>query len=227
MMKICVDWVEGENNAVPQERATMAELKILVGRRNATAYEENGERAESLFVSVYGLAEGLAHEWWRMLGSRDDGISFRDYRDGYILPDVRVMFDGRRFRVRAEKFECKNPPLSFAACPEVACERAKFEHTLSEFIETVQARLHAKNLQSTPLDLCWARVKNSRQNPEEAAFCEAAGALHLDPYSISDAAASRILESARGRGGEVLLKSLNAERVGRHDQAESIGVAMS
>ena len=222
-MQLCVNWVDGEDNAVPEERATVAELKVLLGGENAAAHEERGEKFEDLFVSVYSLAEGLAEDWWRMLGSRDaDGISFHDYRDGYVLPDVRAACDGQDFRVWANGLELENPPVRFAACPEVVYPRHEFEGILTDFIDKVRARLRAKSLKSTSLELSWGRVMASRKDSDEAAFCEAAGALHLDPYAISAADKQFILESAREYKGEALLEFLSDARTAKRAKASKM-----
>ncbi|MGI9322803.1 MAG: hypothetical protein ACR2PJ_04385, partial [Pseudomonadales bacterium] len=186
-MKLHTSWLDGEANAVPEERETVADLKVEIGDKNATSHKEDGEERECLLVSVYGLAEGLAREWWQIMGNRDGEISLQRYRDGYVLPDVRLMFDGERFRIWADKLELENPPIHFNFCPEIFLGRAEFEGTVTDFIDKVLNRLQEKKLPSASLELCWARVMESLNNPEEVAFCEAAGALRLDPYSISDA----------------------------------------
>jgi len=58
----------------------------------------------------------------------------------------------------------------------------------------------------------WARVQESRADANERAFCEAAGALDSDPYSIPDADA-RLIESAGALfEGEPLIEFLAGMR---------------
>ena len=212
-MRVSVAWVDGQDNAVPEERATVGDLEIHIGEHNVSANEEDGELDESLFVSVYGLAEGLAHEWWRLVGSRDPGgISFREYRDGYLLPDLRFFCDGQVFHTWAERHEYDNPVVRFAACPEALYERAEFEGILARFIDTVRERLQAKGLPDTPLEKCWQQVLASKAKPDEVEFCEAAGALRLDPYLISDEKADFIFKADKVFKGEALLEFLSGIR---------------
>ena len=86
-------WVDDVENAVPEERATVASFQIHIGKENATVHIENGKESECLTGSVYGLADGMVREWWRIFGGRDEPVAIRRYRDGYVLPDVRLRVD--------------------------------------------------------------------------------------------------------------------------------------
>ena len=55
----------------------------------------------------------------------------------------------------------------------------------------------------------WSRISNSRSDPDERAFCEAAGALGVDPYLISDTDA-RFIEDAGDLFSEEALVELLA-----------------
>jgi hypothetical protein len=54
----------------------------------------------------------------------------------------------------------------------------------------------------------WARVQASRADPEEAAFCEAAGALGLDPYQIGEGDTHAIEDASELFDGEPLTELL-------------------
>ena len=55
----------------------------------------------------------------------------------------------------------------------------------------------------------WKRVQTSRADPAEAAFCEAAGALRLDPYALDNGAAELIEQVSVLFEGEALLEFLS------------------
>ena len=211
-MKFQTEWINDANNAVPEERSTVASLRIHVGEVNAAVQVEGGVTTEGLTVSVYGLADGFAREWWRIFGSRGGPATIRRYRDGYVLPDVRLEFDGRQMRVWSAPLTLENPPVRFQGCPPVYVARPEVEQELTGFVGAVLERLEAQGLQSTSLEQCWRRLLSSRDDPEEASFCEAAGALHLDPYSISDADADFVMRAAKEFSGEALLEFLSAVR---------------
>ena len=231
-MKLCIaNWADNQSNAVPEERATVAELGLYVDPRskyNAAAHVAEGESFQHLCVSVYGLAEGLAQDWWELMGNRVDWLPIRRYCNGYVLPDVRLLFDGQYIRLMTKELELTNPPVHFDACPESSWGRLQFEQAATDFIDKVLARLQAEGVASTSLELGWARVMESRREPDEVAFCEAAGALLLDPYCISAADTEFIFKAAREFKGEALLEFLSSIRtVDRARVSESLDLMPS
>ena len=72
-MRFQTDWISGGNNACPEERATLCDLRIFVAEHNVCEFFDlvSNERFESLTVPSVHLAEGLATDWWRIFGGRD------------------------------------------------------------------------------------------------------------------------------------------------------------
>ncbi|MBV5265039.1 hypothetical protein J3S89_13370 [Pinisolibacter sp. B13] len=211
-MRFSVEWLEGAPNRAPEERATAAELQIWLGDSNA-ALHFTGERPGSfVHMPVYTLAEGLALDWWRLFGSREEEISLKRYRSGYAVPDVRMRFDGAAFEVHAEQSVYRNPDVRFWAGQSETLNREEAEATLGQFIETVLERLQGRSVEGTTAALRWARVCASRGDPEERAFCEAAAALGEDPYAIANAAAKMIDQSAGIFKDEALTEFLAGAR---------------
>jgi len=209
-MRFQVDWLADGANAAAEERATVADLRIFIGAGNACAYEQprlrsksrsatngrsNVRRFEHVTVSVYPLAEEIAFNWWQLFGSRDTELRLLDGRGGYALPDVRLAFDGSGLDVRCLPVAYENPDVRFTHRGDERLTRGDAETVLTDFLQQVVARLAAAGLQDSGLQLRWKRVLASRQDAEESAFCEAAGALGLDPYRIDDADAEFIVEA--------------------------------
>ena len=84
------------------------------------------------------------------------------------------------------------------------CHESKLKAELSQFVESVINKLAESGISDTEVELQWGRVSESRQNPDEAAFCEAAGALGINPYSISSADANFILGAGQVLSGTPL-----------------------
>jgi len=181
-----IKWHESANNAAPEERATVADLQLFVGPLNVTQHLYEGDVGNEVTVALYGLAHGLAHDWWTIFGARDRMISLTKYRSGYLIPDLRFSFDGAAFEVQAHQRIYEKPDIRFWAGPSEVLSRAEGETWLSDFIEEILGRLRAKGLADTGAALRWRRVQASRRS-NEAVFCEATGALGLDPYQIDDA----------------------------------------
>jgi hypothetical protein len=184
-VKFLVEWLEDAENAALEERATNADVRIFLADANVTQHLFDGELSDHITASLYGVAHGLVHDWWSIFGSRDREFSLRKYRSGYIIPDVNFHFDGAVFEVQARQHTYRNPDVRFWGGFTETMSREEGEAFLSAIIEQVLARLADAGLKSTSVALRWKRVQASRGTEEEA-FCEAAGSLALDPYSISD-----------------------------------------
>ena len=216
-MKFLAEWIENAPNASPQEKSTLCDLQIFLGNGNACAWEDldTGESFHHLTLPAVHLAEGISADWWSIFGSRDRSQSILRHRTGHALPDLRFNFDGVTVEVTVKKFTYQNPRLTFTQEPTEAVSRQDVEQELSEFVGKVIQRLKEFGINDAEVSECWSRVLQSMRDPEEAAFCEAAGALGVDPYSIVETDAS-FIEAAGGLfSGEELIEFLADFRVGR------------
>ncbi len=205
-MRFSVNWIDGAPNASSEERATVGELRIIVGEENACAHWDDLDGAPYDFVTlpVIYLAEGIATDWWSIFGGRDRPHSIRPYRTGFILPCLSLSCDGSTFELSGQQMQCDNPGLRFWSPGIESLPRNEAESELSQFVETVIERLEEFGIGETEVALQWARVSHSRRDPEESAFCEAAGALGVNPYSVGNADASFILAAGKVLSGPPL-----------------------
>lgn len=195
-MKFSADWIENAQNVAPEERATAAEFRMWLAEQNVTMNLRDDVSSDHIVISAYSLVEGLVHDWWSLFGSREQEVSLIRHRSGYAVPDIRFKFDGVVFEAVGVQKVYQNPPLRFWAGPVEIMTREEAESSLSKFITLVLDRLVSKGQVDTSASLRWDRVQVSRANPEEAEFCESAGALGLDPYAISDVDAQFIGDAA-------------------------------
>ena len=209
-MELRTEWVSGAENASREERATVCDLRMFVGGRNVCRFfdAELEETYDGVVVPSVHLAEGLAADWWSIFGGRDRAHSILGYRNGFALPDVAFRFDGSTFSVEAARSDCANPKLSFRNAGRERLSRADAEAALSDFVDRTVAKLSEKGIEDSEVALAWARVSASRADPDEQAFCEAAGALGADPYAIAENEA-RLIEQMDGLfSGETLVEFL-------------------
>ena len=82
------------------------------------------------------------------------------------------------------------------------------ESVLANFVERVVDKLARDGVANSEIAFCWSRISESRADPEKRPFCEAAGALGVDPYSISDTDASFIDAAGDLFFGEALIEFL-------------------
>ncbi len=225
-MRFLVEWIDGGVNRAAEERATLCELGIELGidvdAQNACRFidDVSKEETESLVVPAVHLAEGLATDWWIIFGGRDRDHGIRRYRTGFALPDLFFRTDGSTFEVTSKAFSSENPHLRFPFHGGERLSRVVAEAELSRFIDAVVDRLAGKGVRNSEVAECWSRVVESRNDPDEQAFCEAAGALRLDPYAISDEDARFIEEANHVFSQESLIEFLAG--IGKEERLASI-----
>ena len=209
-MKFSVEWIDGGTNAAAEERATLCDLRILVGNDNACRFLDDvaNETFDALTVPAVHLAEGLARDWWRIFGARDRRQSLLPYRTGFILPNLQIGFDGATFEIVGHQQICASPSLRFWEVEGEFMPRSKAETALSSFVQAVVDKLAGEGIPRCEAALAWARVAASRTDAAEAAFCEAAGALGVDPYAISEEDARFIEQAGELFTGEALIEFL-------------------
>lgn len=204
-MKHSIEWHDDALNAAPEERATVGDLRLVLNGLNVTQHLLDGQVGDHVTVALYGLAHGLVHDWWTIFGARDRAISFLRYRTGYLLPDIRLQFDGAVFEVSAHEHFYQKPDLRFWGGTSEVMSRKDGEDWLSALVREILERLAEKGIRDTSAALRWKRVQSSRQS-EERIFCEAAGSLGLDPYQIAEDVAEFIEQSEQFFNDEALVE---------------------
>lgn len=222
-MEFFVDWLDGARNASAEERATLCDLQIIVGGANACRFYDAAERRafDHIVVPAVHLAEGIATDWWAIFGGRDRPRSVLPYRTGFALPNLQFQCDGADFTASAYAHTYENPPVDFSQADPETMPRAVAENTLAAFIRQVVDRLADRGVRNSEVALCWQRIARSMQDPDEMAFCAAAGGLGLDPYSISDTDAHFIEVSSSWFAGEELIEFLSGTAQDDHDARTS------
>ena len=209
-MRFSTEWVDQGPNASAEERATLCRLSLYVLEENACRFFDpvSNRTCDHVTVPAVHLAEGLATDWWSIFGGRDREHTIRKYRTGFVLPDVTLGFDGSTFEIRGAQCASTKPDVRFRQVGREGLIRAAAEATLAKFIEDVAARLATAGLSDSEVALRWSHLSRSLDNPDERVFCEAAGALGVDPYGISEADATFIEQAAELFSGEALLEFL-------------------
>lgn len=209
-VRFSTEWIDEAPNASAEERATLCRLRLFAADENACVFVDpaSSKAFDHVTVPAVHLAEGLATDWWSIFGGRDREHPIRRYRTGFALPDVRFAFDGSTFEVRGDQFSYDNPNVRFWRTGSEAVSRDVAETTLASFIKNAVERLAGAGVSNSEAGLRWSRVSASLADPDERAFCEAAGALDADPYAVSDVD-ERFIEQAAGLfSGEALIEFL-------------------
>ena len=218
-MRFSVEWISGGPNACVEERATLCQLRIFIAEENACVFYDpiSREKFEHITVPAVHLAEGIASDWWSIFGGRDQEHSLLPYRTGFVLPNIFLKFDGATFEAIGDQLICDNPKLRFWRVGTEALSRDAAESVLSDFVERVIDKLADEGVADSEVELCWSRVSESRADPHERSFCEAAAALGADPYEVTDADASFIEAAGHWFSGGALIEFLSG--MGKKDHA--------
>ncbi len=181
------EWVDCGPNKSKEELATLCYLQIWLGSNNTCRFLDAEGRYEWLLMPAVNLAEGLALDWWSIFGKRDYEHSLLLlHRRGYLVPDLVLDFDGSRFRI-SNRGGSWPEEVHFYPCDPVYLSEEEFRSTLSGFIEDVASRLRSKGIEDSTTASRWSKIEESLGDLTQTLFCEAAGALELDPYFISEA----------------------------------------
>ncbi len=183
----------------------MADLRLFLNDRNVTQHMLGDIVGDHVTVALYGVVNGLVHDWWSIFGARDREISLKDYRTGYLVPDIRIGFDGAVFEITAHQSVYTDPDLRFWGGTAEILSREAGDAWLSSLVDDVLARLEAVGVRDTGAALRWQRIQSSRHSDEKV-FCEAAGSLGLDPYAIADNVTDFIEKAEAVFEGEALVE---------------------
>jgi hypothetical protein len=203
-MKFSAEWQDPGVSASAELRATFCLLDVEVGGKRVSRFfdERRGRAHDRIAMPAYPPAQGLARFWWSLIAGRSGRILLRRFRDGFVLPDVRFEPDGRYIDIAVDPFEYQTPPVTF---PRAAKERSRvdeFERDISEFIKSVVERLWDSKVRNTWLEERWSRIQASLEDVEERMFCEAAGALGIDPYTCDEAETQSIKAAGKVFDGD-------------------------
>ena len=209
-MRFSTEWIKEGPNASAEERATLCNLQIFVNGENACLHFDPDSKTtfEHITVPAVHLAEGLATDWWSIFGGRDREHQILHYRTGFALPDLSFKCDGSTLEVTGSQLSSRNPSVRFWQTGRELLSRDDAQSTLAEFIERVIEQLSCGGVANSEVAVRWSRVSNSRSDPDERAFCEAAGALGADPYLISEIDARFIEEAGDLFSEEALVELL-------------------
>jgi DNA-binding CsgD family transcriptional regulator len=212
-MKFSAEWQDPGVSASAELRATFCLLDIDVGgRRVSRFFDERYSRAHNrIAMPAYPVAQGLARAWWLLLAGRSGTIRLRRFRDGFALPDIRFEPDGHYVEIIAAPFEYSNPPVTFTRSAEERVGVDDLERDMGEFIDAVVEKLSDYRIRSWLQDR-WSAIQASLEDEEERVFCEAAGALGVDPYLCDEGETQAIEAAAAYFDDEGLLEFLASQR---------------
>jgi hypothetical protein len=213
-MRFSAEWQDPGVSASAELKATFCLLAIdLDGKRISRFFDERYGRAhDRIAMPAYPVAQGFARAWWSLLAGRSGKIRLRRFRDGFAVPDVRFQPDGHYVEITAEPFEYGNPPVTFTRRGHERVAIDELERDMAEFIDAVVEKLSDHKIRKSWLQDRWSLIQASLADEEERVFCEAAGALGINPYLCDEGEAQAIEQAAKYFDDEALLEFLASQR---------------
>jgi hypothetical protein len=191
-----VEWL-GDGTGQSAELETLARLRITVASQVITANfnKRSGAFSDAINVEMLPLATHLARNWWSILNeplrsSADIGFQGRHRLDaamhGFAFPSIAICSAGSdAVLIDWEQEVSEFSPLEFrAARPSdpVQIARDQVEATLMELVGATLERSTSKSSEARSLYDSWAKVRETMNEPDQTAYCVAAGRLGIDPY---------------------------------------------
>lgn len=213
-LKIDFEWIDPAGAEGPELRATWARLQILVDGEPITRLLDNVSKTlrESVFLPLYPLAEWIATHWWFLLNEietpgRTTEQSYASRHDlhyaseGFAIPSALIKPLGSTVRIDWSPQGFPHQRIEFVGQGTGHISSDDFVSVVSDFLRSVTSRLTDLGITDTLLQEEWKGILDTESDERE--FCEAAAALGLDPYSLSEESARTIVQI-----GEALPESL-------------------
>ena len=201
------EWQDPLGARGPELRATWSWLRIVVNGQPVTRVfdEQSMTVREAVHVPLYPLAESLATHWWSLWNEAPPSqpADRPDYearhslvgaREGYALPALRIDPTGGAVILSWYRERLPAHRLEFIDSGKFRAEKRLVKREISSFIDTVVGRLQAMGIADSLLQQEWEAIRSADR--EEREFCECAGSLGLDPYSLAPSLQQDILEAA-------------------------------
>lgn len=205
LLSIDVEWLDQPAASDPLERASWAAIQIQSQGRAITRVwdrQTNCERT-SIYVPAFPLVEWIVENWWSLLfePKLSDEIPsqslprFKEWiqrhclraaESGLLLPRLFIYGDGDFVTLEwSEDHRGDFPSMNaeFVGTGSLSMRRPELCDVLRAFVQAVLDRVAARSEASVSrLKDCWEAIQ--QQSADEISFCEFAGRLGLDPYSV-------------------------------------------
>jgi len=217
-ISLATEWEDPRGASCEELRATWCRLSIRVGQSVLTRVLDESAQSvrDAIYAPAYPLAEWIALNWWPLMTEcRSEPASGANQRhnlrfaaEGFAWPDLEFVPEGRWVRAVWKPYAPTSSRVRFLEEGFAVIEKKALAKALTEFVDRVMARLELQNVGPTALVEEWAAIRQA--NSEETAFCEAAGAMGLDPYNLPDPVADRLTQVSAMLPSEVLSEFFSA-----------------
>lgn len=204
-LRISADWM-GSASGEAEVAATAALVGIYVDDISLTRNQDIWAKTvrDNVFVSAYPLAMWLASSWWRLnyepLPTQQPGHDWRMAHElgasnhGFVWPRVIFIPDGEAMHVWAGATTSPDQSVQYLQSLDVPKQipLSGFQRSIERFVQSVLARLDAREIPGTDLAHLWALLQEDRADPEAFRRRKLEAELGFDPEECPQ----NILEAA-------------------------------
>jgi len=194
-----VEWLAGDTGS-PFERATNAELSIVIGNHLVTEVEDFESKTvrQTIRASAGLAAVWFVNNWWRLRWETEPSISTREdlswamshhtpaIGGGFVWPDLAFRgSDGQQISAVRKRHHVaiseELSPLRYLNSFSAVIDASAFEKSVTAFVETVLARLHSLGIRKSELHDLWDDLRYERGNAKASSHRKLEALLGLDP----------------------------------------------
>ncbi len=179
----------------PEVTATAALLDMSVDNVSLTRNQDIWAETvrDNVFLSAYPLAMWFASSWWRLnhepLPAQQPGHDWRMAHElgaanhGFVWPRVIFIPDGEAIHVWAGASMATDQSVQYLQALEVPrlISLSSFQQSVQRFVQSVLARLNAKELAGTNLAHLWSVLQEDLSDPEAVRRRKLEAELGFDP----------------------------------------------
>ena len=191
----------------PLEQQTWAAVRIYAAQRCVTRWldRDSQQEIDTIYIPAFPLVRWVVMNWWALLNEpcteelpaplavwteREQAWlqrhCLRSAESGLFLPRLSIWSNGRYLSanwVADTDDSCLTMPGPFLYGSSAAIDVQEAEDAFRSFVGTVLRWIEdSTDFRAVRLRDNWQAITNA--DPQEAAFCRAAGRMGLDPYDI-------------------------------------------
>lgn len=216
-LRINAKWMAAASGE-PEVTATAALVDMYVDDISLTRNQDTWAETvrDNVFVSAYPLAMWFATSWWRLnyepLPAQQPGHDWRMVHElgaanhGFVWPRVIFIPDGEAIHVWAAASMTPGQSVHYLQALEVPklIPLVGFQQSIQRFVQSVLARLDAKDLVGTNLSHLWAILQEDLADPEALRRRKLEAELGFDPEECPQNVLNAALQWENKVGGVAL-----------------------
>jgi len=209
-LRLRYDWVDYASRDHAWIMPTFAQLSIDIDDQNVTRVLDKRSRTtrDKIVTPLYPLVEWILANWWTLFYEAavpSRGIlvkdylsrhSFREAREGYAYPDLRIYPEGEWTKVEWYPQISAHQRVEFLNGGMARVSTSELKQLLVDLVDAVLARLDQFGIVDSWAHQEWRAINDV--DPDEKAFCRSVAYLGLDPFELDAGTSGTVIAAIGG-----------------------------